>query len=218
MTKKTVEHKLYGKMVFNEDCWTVKNKETITIGNMVQSVPLEIDIVYVKYEKFKLGLLMDELQQYYSEHQELLKAEKALSIECKQEDLYKNLIKNGKQKLSYEIEEAALRKREEILEGETEESFAKIVGKEKAQKCFEAKTREEKLSSIKLQKMRIFKDCIEITCTCDWFNPSGGFTIFADGSAEMLYVDSMSIQNLKCYLTIKMLKVTASDLCICGRV
>lgn len=107
--------------------------------------------------------------------------------------MYCENILNKDKKLSKNIEEAALRKREEILEGQTEESFAKIVGKEKAKCCFAAKTREEKLASLELKRMRIFKDCIEITCTCDWFKPSGGFSVFEDGSVEMLYVDSMSI-------------------------
>ena len=41
--------------------------------------------------------------------------------------------------------------------------------------------------------MRIYTDCIEITCTSDWFKPSGDFFVFEDGSVEMLYVDCMSI-------------------------
>jgi len=91
------------------------------------------------------------------------------------------------------MEEAALRKREEMIENQTEESFARILGKDKAKRVFAAKTREEKLESIQLKRMRVMQDCIEITCTCDWFSPSGGFSIFPDLGVEMLYVDCMSI-------------------------
>lgn len=193
MSNKKVINEIFGEMTFCEDFWKVKKRQNININGIIQNVKLEIDIVYIKYEKYRLGLMIEELQEYYREHQEKLEIEQASQLIKKQEKIYERIFIEEKDKLSNEIEEAALRKREEILEGQTEESFAKIVGKEKAKRCFTAKTREEKLASLELKRMRIFKDCIEITCICDWFKPSGGFSIFEDGSVEMLFVDSMSI-------------------------
>lgn len=193
MNNKKISNNTFGEMTFNEDYWKVSERQNININGIIQSVKLEIDIIYIKYEKYRLGLMLEELRQYYSEHKEKLEIEKATQVLKKQEEIYQKLFIQEQGKLSHEIEEAALRKREEILEGQTEESFAKIVGKEKAKRCFVARTREEKLASLELKRMRIFKDCIEITCTCDWFKPSGGFSVFEDGSVEMLYVDSMSI-------------------------
>lgn len=193
MSNKKIVNDIFGEMIFHEDYWKVKEKKNIEINGTIQKVGLEIDIVYIKYEKYRLGLMIEELREYYSEHQEKLEIEKATQLIKKQEEIYERFFIREQDKLSNQIEEAALRKREEILEGQTEESFSKIVGKEKAKRCFEANTREEKLASLELKRMRIFKECIEITCTCDWFKPSGGFSVFEDGSVEMLYVDSMSI-------------------------
>lgn len=193
MSNKKIVNDIFGELTFCEDYWKVKKKQNICINGMVQKVELEIDIVYIKYEKYRLGLMIEELREYYSEHQEKLEIESATQLIKKQEEIYENFLKKEQDKFSNKIEEAALRKREEILAGQTEESFAKIVGKEKAKRCFAAQTREEKLASLELKRMRIFKDCIEITCTCDWFKPSGGFSVFEDGSVEMLFVDSMSI-------------------------
>ncbi|NOW11698.1 hypothetical protein DFH84_003587 [Clostridium saccharobutylicum] len=69
-----------------------------------------------------------------------------------------------------------------------------MVGKEKAKRVFEAETREEKLASLELIRLRVLVDTIEITCRCDWFEfLGGGFVIFPDGSVEMFDIDSMSI-------------------------
>ena len=188
---KSFNDEVYGKIKFKEDFYQLTDTITIKIGENINNVVCQIEIYNLPKEKFKLELYNSEIMDYYRENINLLEDKDFEGVELLQRNLFEKYIKNNA--ISIIIEEAALRRRKEILEGETEESFAKIVGKEKSQRCFAAKTREEKLSSIKLQKMRIFKDCIEITCICDWFNPSGGFTIFEDGSAEMLYVDSMSI-------------------------
>lgn len=72
-------------------------------------------------------------------------------------------------------------------------SYDIFVGLSQEHGLFNAKTREEKLESLVLKRMRIMQDTIEITCTCGWYKPSGGFAVFEDGSVEMLFVDCMNI-------------------------
>lgn len=193
MGKKTIISEVYGKITYYEDYWKLTEKKVFIIANRDNSFVVEIDVNYPLYEEFKLKLLPQGLMEHYSKNMQLLEIESANKIAESQQKLFNLCFEDKTLQICRNIEEAALRKREEILEGQTEESFAKIVGKEKAKRCFAAKTREEKLASLELKRMRIFKDCIEITCTCDWFKPSGGFSIFEDGSVEMLYVDNMSI-------------------------
>lgn len=193
MRKKTIYDETFGEITYTSNCWKVKRKEKIEICGMNNDVQVELQIMNTMYEEFVLGILDEELMQFHEQNPELLDEEEAVTNKKKQRNMYIKYFKDNKRETFRNIEEAALRKREEMLEGQTEESFSKIVGKEKAKRCFEANTREEKLASLELKRMRIFKDCIEITCTCDWFKPSGGFSVFEDGSVEMLYVDSMSI-------------------------
>lgn len=194
MAKKVFIDDFYGKITMkDEDHWLLDNKLVFDINGMNQDVSVEVDIIYIKYELFRYKLFDKELIEFLKSNPDIVHAKEAKEVKSLQKELYKKYLIDGIKQTCHNIEEAALVKREEMMEDETEESFAKIVGKEKAKRVFEAKTREEKLSSLKLKKLRVFKNQIEITCTCDWFKPSGGLVIFKDGSVEMFYVDSMSI-------------------------
>lgn len=194
MAKKTIVDNLYGKITLkNEDYWLLNDKLKVKVVNKDILVNVEIDVFDIKYEKFLLGLYEEELMQYFRNNPQKIKSEEVEKIKKQQKELYKKYLVDNIAKTVNNIEEAALEKRAEMIEGETVESFSRIVGKEKAQRVFDAKTREEKLESLELKRLRVMSDNIEITCTCDWFKPSGGFVIFQDGSVEMFYVDSMSI-------------------------
>lgn len=193
MIQRTVHSDVYGKIIYKENCWQIKEEIRIPINGREQIVKGEIDIFSVIYEEKKLGLLDEEHIAFYDENPYLVNEQKARRVEVFQKKIFQMFMVTSKNKVCKNIEEAALRKREERLKGQTEKNFAKIVGKEKAHNCFTAKTREEKLSSIVLKKMRIMQDSIEITCKCDWFKPSGGFVIYEDGSVEMMFITSMRI-------------------------
>ena len=193
MAKKTINDEVYGKITYKNGCWELKEKREIKISNKVESIKVEIEVYDEIYEEYRLGILNPELMKFHQKNPSLLNEEEAERIKSIQKEIYIKYFLSEAYNISEKIEEAALRKRDEILEDQTEDTFSKIVGKEKAKRVFKAKTREEKLESIVLKRMRIFKDSIEISCTCDWFNPSGGFTIFEDGNIEMFYIDSMNI-------------------------
>lgn len=80
----------------------------------------------------------------------------------------------------------------EKIQDYNEESFGKLVGKEKAAALFSAKGKEEKLESLKLSVMRVFIDRIEIKCTCDWYKYGGGFIVLENGECLMRQIDSLS--------------------------
>lgn len=195
MAKKIkIEDELYGRMIMSGvDCWKLDNKKYLTINGKEQEVLVEIAILYNTYLRYEMNLMPEEIKKIYEANPEKLKKAEALEAQKEQKELYQRLIIDNIEIIEKNIEEAALRKREEMMENQTEESFARILGKDKAKRVFAAKTREEKLESLQLKRMRVMKDCVEITCTCDWFSPSGGFSIFPDLGVEMLYVDSMSI-------------------------
>lgn len=193
MAKKLkIEDEVYGKMTLSGfDCWKLENKSLFTINKKAQEVIVEIQIMYNTWLRYELNLMPDEIKAIYEQNPEKLKKEEAIEANQKQKELFQKLLIDNIKIVEKNMEEAALRKREEMMENQTEESFARILGKDKAKRVFAAKTREEKLESIQLKRMRVMQDCIEITCTCDWFSPSGGFTIFPDLGVEMLYVDCM---------------------------
>lgn len=195
MAKKLkIEDEVYGKMTLSGfDCWKLENKSLFTINKKTQEVIVEIQIMYNTWLRYELNLMSDEIKAIYEQNPEKLKKEEAIEANHRQKELFQKLIIDNINIVEKNMEEAALRKREEMMENQTEESFARILGKDKAKRVFAAKTREEKLESIQLKRMRVMQDCIEITCTCDWFSPSGGFAIFPDLGVEMLYVDCMSI-------------------------
>ncbi|NMM62457.1 hypothetical protein HBE96_07085 [Clostridium sp. P21] len=193
MAKKTFNDEVYGKITYKEDYWLLKDRVTFKINNKETIVNAEVDVYNSIYENFNMGLMSEGLMKFHKENPELLRADEAEKIKSEQKLLYKKYLIENIDKTSYNIEEAALRKREEMLEDETEKTFSEIVGKEKAKRIFQARTREEKLASLELKRLRVFKDSIEIECKCDWFSPLGGFVIFSGGSIEMFYIDSMSI-------------------------
>lgn len=191
MFRRTMQSDVYGKIIYKEACWLIKENIDLFINGKIQAIKGEIDVFSVVYEEKKLGLLDEEHIQFYDENPYLVNEEKASAIEAFQKHMFQKLVLTSKREICNLIEEVALQKREECLEGQTEKSFAKIVGREKAHSCFKAKTRAEKLSSLVLKRMRIMQDHIEITCKCDWFRPSGGFIIYEDGGVEMRYIDSI---------------------------
>ncbi len=193
MVKKTFNDEIYGKVTYKEDYWLLKDRVTFKINNKEIIAKAEIDVYNSIYENFNMGLMSEGLIKFHKKNPELLRADEAEKIKNQQKALYKKYIIDNIDKTSYKIEESALGKREEMLEDENEKTFSEIVGKEKAKRVFQARTREEKLASLELKRLRVFKDSIEIQCKCDWFSPSGGFVIFSDGSIEMFYIDSMSI-------------------------
>lgn len=194
MAKKTFNDEFYGKITLkNDDYWELKNSISFKVNNKENYIKTEMEIYDIIYEEFRLGLMSEKIEQFHRDHPELLNEKEAERVKEEQKKLYKEYLMDDIERTCHNIEEAALSKREEMLENETEESFAKIVGKEKSKRVFSAKTREEKLDSLELKRLRVFKEQIEITCTCDWFKLSGGFVIFKDGSVEMFFVDSMSI-------------------------
>lgn len=195
MAKKIrINDELYGKMTMSGfDCWKLDNKKCFTINKKEQEVLVEIGILYNTYLRYELDLMPEEIKKIYEANPEKLKKKEAIEAQQQQKELYQKLLIDNIKIIEKNIEEAALRKREEMMEDQTEESFARILGKDKAKRIFAAKTREEKLESLQLKRMRVMQDCVEITCICDWFSPSGGFSIFPDLGVEMLYVDSMSI-------------------------
>ncbi|MCH5138500.1 hypothetical protein JMF89_15010 [Clostridiaceae bacterium UIB06] len=195
MAKKTFNDEVYGKVTYKEEgYWLLKDGIKFKINNNEITVKTEIDICNSMYEKFNMGLLSEGLMQLHKKNPQLLNADKAEEVKKEQKKLYKKYLIDEIDKINSNIEEAALKKREEMLEDETEETFAEIVGKEKAKIVFAAKTRKEKLASLDLIRLRVLVDTIEITCKCDWFEFSGGgFVIFPDGNVEMFDIDSMSI-------------------------
>lgn len=193
MASKTIKDDLYGKITFNREYWKMKDDVILTVNNKQQNIKCEIEVFSIIYERLILGMVDEEEKIFFNENPDVVHADEAQHIKNVQKNLYKRCFVENAEQTAKNIEEAALKKCEECIENETEESFAKYVGKEKAHRLFNAKTREEKLESLVLKRMRIMKDTIEITCTCDWYKPSGGFAIFEDGSVEMLFVDCMSI-------------------------
>lgn len=195
MAKKLkIEDEVYGKMtLIDEEYWRLDNKIDINLNGTVHQVKVEINVCNIVYLKYEYGLMPEPVKKLYEAHPDKLGKEISIEVNNKQKELFKRLLMDNLAIVEKNMEEAALRKREEMMENQTEESFARILGKDKAKRVFAAKTREEKLESIQLKRMRVMQDCIEITCTCDWFSPSGGFSIFPDLGVEMLYVDCMSI-------------------------
>lgn len=193
MIRRTIHSDVYGKIVYREDCWKIKEPISLLINGKDQMIRGEIDVFNMIYEEKKLGWLDEEKVAFYAEAPYLVNEEKARRIEEFQKEIFQKLMVTLKEESCRNIEEAALRKREERLHGQTIKSFSKIVGKKKAYNCFTAKTREEKLASLVLKKMRVMQDSIEITCKCDWLKPSGGFVIYGDGSVEMKFIDTMRI-------------------------
>lgn len=193
MIRRTIHSDIYGKIVYKEDCWKIKEKLDLKINGKDQIVKGEIDVFSMIYEEKKLGWLDEKQIAFYEEAPYLVNEEKAKKIEEFQKEIFQKVMVFSKEEICRNIEEAALQKREERLQGQTIKNFSRIVGKEKAYNCFAAKTREEKLASIILKKMRVMQDSIEITCNCDWFKPSGGFVIYGDGSVEMKFIDTMRI-------------------------
>ena len=196
MTKKVkVKDEVYGTMTLDNksDIWKVKDKVIIPINNRKCEVVVEVDIYDIMYIENKYGLLPKELIEFHKKHPELIKEDYAIECENDQKVIYKKLIIDNLIDTVSSMEKAALECLEEILSDEPEKYLVDEVGKEKANKLLAAKTKEERLESLVLKRMRVFRDRIEITCTCDWYRHSGGFSINSDGYAVMLSLDCMSI-------------------------
>lgn len=196
MPKKTFVDEVYGKVTYDEDQFQYKLKEDIifTINGKEQAVKGYVDVPYIIFENIELGLEDPEMVEFYKSHPNLVEPDEARALKKAQKEMFQNYIVEGKEQTVRNIEEAALKKLAEILADGTEKDITRAVGQEKAQRLFAAKAREEKLASLQLKKLKVLNDTIEITCTCDWYKPSGGFIVFIeDGSVEMVFVDCMSI-------------------------
>lgn len=191
----TIDDEVYGKMTLysKENIWKVKDKVGITINGKVCNIEVEISEYNSIYVKQKYGLFNEEITEFHKKHPELLKEDYALECERDQKAIYKHLILDNIDCTCKNIEKAALEKIAEILTDNSEDEYANCVGKEKAHKIYAAKTKEEKLESLVLERMRVFREHIEITCTCDWYNYSGGFLLEENGDVMMLSIDNMSI-------------------------
>lgn len=190
-----VKDEVYGTMTLDSsgNVWKVKEKIIIPINNHDCEVAVEVDIYNSMYVKQKYELLPKELIEFNKKHPELLKEDYAIECENDQKAIYKKLIIDNLNDTINSMEKAALECLEEILADEPEKYLVGEVGKEKANKLLAAQTKEERLESLVLKRMRVFRDRIEITCTCDWYRHSGGFSINSEGSAVMLSLDCMSI-------------------------
>lgn len=190
-----IKDDVYGTMIFDNenDIWKVKDKVIIPINNRKCKVTVEIDVFDSLYVNQKYELFDKEILEFHKKHPELLKEDEAIECENKQREIYKKLMVNNLNDTVSSIERAALQELEEILTDEPEKYLVAEVGKEKVNKLLSAKTQEERLESLVLKRMRVFRDRIEITCTCDWYKHSGGFSINSDGYAVMLSLDCMSI-------------------------
>lgn len=188
-----INDELYGNMtLIDEEYWKLDKGVEIILSGKSNQVKVEIEIYDSTYLRYEYNLMPEPVKRYYEQHPEEMEKEEAIEAEQKQKVLFKKLLIDNLEAIEKNMEEAALRKREEMMENQTEVSFAKILGKDKAKRVFSAKTREEKLESIKLKKIMVMRDRIEIACTCDWFSPSGGFVVFEELDVEMVYIDSMS--------------------------
>ena len=190
-----VKDEVYGTMTLDNksNIWKVKDKVIISINNRKCEVVVEIEVYDIMYVKNKYSLLPKEIIEFHKKHPELLKEDYAIECENDQRVIYKKLIIDNLKETVSSIEKAALEGLDEILGDEPEKYLVGEVGKEKANKLLRAKTKEERLESLVLNRMRVFRDRIEITCTCDWYEHSGGFSINSDGYAVMLSLDCMSI-------------------------
>lgn len=193
--KLKIEDEVYGTMTLDGsgNIWKLEDKVIVLINNHDCEVAVEVDIYNAMYVKQKYKLLPKELIEFNKKHPELLKEDYAIECENDQRALYKKLIIDNLNDTVSSMEKAALECLEEILSDEPEKYLVAEVGKEKANRLLAAKTKEERLESLVLKRMRVFRDRIEITCTCDWYRHSGGFSINSDGCAVMLSLDCMSI-------------------------
>lgn len=190
-----VKDEVYGTMILDDenDIWKVKDKVIIPINNQKCKVTVEVDIYDSVYINQKYELFDKEILEFHKKHPELINEEEAIECENDQREIYQKLIVDNLNATVNNIERAALESLDEILKDEPEKYLVSEMGKEKANKLLGAKTKEERLESLVLKRMRVFRDRIEITCTCDWYRHSGGFSINLDGYAVMLSLDSMSI-------------------------
>ncbi|NOW11699.1 hypothetical protein DFH84_003588 [Clostridium saccharobutylicum] len=110
MAKKTFNDDVYGKITYKEGYWLLKDGIKFKIKDKEMIVKTEIDVYDEIYEEFNMGLLMEELMQYYRENPDLIEADKAEKRKKEQKELYKKHLIDNIDKTTYNIEEAALQK------------------------------------------------------------------------------------------------------------
>ena len=188
--KKTVQDEVFGKITYTDGKWVAKEPVKLTICESLQEIKLEIESVSGIYDKISLGLMKKSVADLLI-NSGAYNEEKAL----KDKELQKTLFNSVMSKLSVfekNIEESAIQELEEVIQDYDLDSFGQLVGKEKATAVFKAKSKEEKLRSLKLTVMRIFLDRVEIKCTCDWYKFGGGFIVLEGGECLMRPIDSLS--------------------------
>lgn len=192
MAKKIVVDEVYGKIKYNEDEWKKTEEIEFVFGKVKQSVKCEIEIYNSIYEELKLGLFDEEDTIFWRNKPEITEPEKSEEIAKKQKELYKVFLNNISD-IVINMKEAAIEECDNMVNGREFAELKKMFGKDKAERIFKYKSDEDKLESIRFCKMRVFSDRIEMTCTCDWYKPSGGFIIMGDKSVIMRPLDSLSI-------------------------
>jgi len=188
--KKTIQDGVFGKITYADGKWVGKDPVKLTICGEPQKIKLEIDSVDSIYDKISLGIMESGVAEL------LIKTghcneEEALKKKEQQKALFMSMLANLST-VEKNIEEAAVQELAEVLQDYDVESFGKMVGKEKSVGLFAAKSKDEKLESLKLTVMRVFLDRVEIKCTCDWYKYGGGFIVLEGGDCLMRPIDSLN--------------------------
>ena len=188
--KKTIQDDVFGEITYSDGKWVAKEPVKLTVCGKPHDIKLEVESVSSIYDKIKLGITKDSVAKILIESG-ACNEEESLKKKEQQKAFYKNVMAKLPE-VEKNIEEAAVRELEEVIKDYDEENFGKLVGKEKAAGLFSAKSKEEKLKSLKLTIMRVFLDRIEIKCTCDWYKYGGGFIVLENGECLMRQIDSLS--------------------------
>ena len=188
--KKTIQDDVFGKITYADGKWVGKDPVRFTICGKTQAIKLEVESVSSIYDKITLGLMKSSVAELLI-NSGAYNEEKALKDKEQQKKMFKSVIEKLPM-VEKNIEEAAIQEFDEVIQNYNEESFGKLVGKEKAAGVFAAKSIDAKLESLKLTVMRVFLDRIEIKCTCDWYKFGGGFIVLDGGDCLMRQIDSLS--------------------------
>lgn len=188
--KKTIQDNVFGKITYSDGKWVGKEPVKLTVCGKPHDIKLEVESVSSIYDKIKLGITKESVARILLESG-ACNEEEALKKKEQQRALYHSVMAILPD-VEKSIEEAAVQELEEVIQDYNEENFGKLVGKEKAAGLFSAKSKEEKLESLRLTVMRVFLDRIEIKCTCDWYKYGGGFIVLENGECIMRQIDSLS--------------------------
>ncbi|WML33925.1 hypothetical protein [Clostridium sp. OS1-26] len=108
--KKTFNNEVYGKMIYKENFWEIKEPVKFKICNRDIQIKSEVGIYNIIYEEFNMGLMSEKIEQFHRNNPELLNADEAEKIKNEQKEFYKKHLIDNIDKICDNIEEAALRK------------------------------------------------------------------------------------------------------------